>query len=467
MALAVVGAVVSTAGAPAASATGASLVRDINPGHDDSAPRHLTKVAGTLYFTAWVGGVNGYELWRSDGTRDGTRIVRDIQPGEKSSNPDGLTNVGGTLYFVADDGIHGYELWSSDGTGGGTRLVRDINPGPADSQPRILTNVAGTLYFTANDGTHGAALWRSDGTPSGTKLIRAIKPKSASYNPPASVGGTFFFLADDGTHGDELWRSNGTWRGTKLVRDINPGRADSVAHSLTKVGGRLFFYARDGIHGQELWRSDGTRKGTRLVRDINPGRRPSNNVSFRRFTNVAGILLFPADDGIHGYELWRSDGTRKGTRLVRDVNPGGIGSLLLNVDFVPYDPTNIGGTLYFPADDGVHGIEPWRSDGTRHGTKLLRDILPGGGLYGDSLPFGFTNIAGTLFFTADDGPHGYEPWRSDGTAAGTRLVDDLDPDSCSGQCAYWPANGYTNLGGTALFSAYGPPYGAELWKAVP
>ena len=41
--------------------------------------------------------------------------------------------------------------------------------------------------------------------------------------------------------------------------------------SLTGVGGTLFFTADDGIHGRELWKSDGTRAGTVLVKDIHPG----------------------------------------------------------------------------------------------------------------------------------------------------------------------------------------------------
>jgi ELWxxDGT repeat protein len=59
--------------------------------------------------------------------------------------------------------------------------------------------------------------------------------------------------------------------GPKLARDINPS-GSSYPDYLTNVGGTLFFAADDGTHGNELWRSDGTGAGTRLVKDINPGR---------------------------------------------------------------------------------------------------------------------------------------------------------------------------------------------------
>lgn len=85
---------------------------------------------------------------------------------------------------------------------------------------------------------------------------------------------------------------------------------------------------------------------------------------------------------------------------------------------------NVSGGLFFSSDDGSHGDELWRSDGTRRGTRLARDIAPGADGSG---PGGLTNVNGTLFFDADDGRHGDELWRSDGTARGTRLVSDIDP----------------------------------------
>jgi len=110
--------------------TGTTLVKDIVPGADNPFPHNLTTVGNTLYFVA-DDRVNGYELWKSDGTATGTTLVKDIRPGEGSSSPYNLTAVGNTRHFIANDGVNGYGLWKSDGTATGTTLVKDIRPGVA------------------------------------------------------------------------------------------------------------------------------------------------------------------------------------------------------------------------------------------------------------------------------------------------------------------------------------------------
>ena len=82
-------------------------------------------------------------------------IVADINPGASNSGATGLTDVGGTLFFTANDNFNSYELWKSDGTENGTEIVKDINPGVGDSFPTFLTNVNGTLFFRAENGIHG------------------------------------------------------------------------------------------------------------------------------------------------------------------------------------------------------------------------------------------------------------------------------------------------------------------------
>ena len=84
---------------------------------------------------------------------------------------------------------------------------------------------------------------------------------------------------------------------------------------------RLFFTADDGVHGHELWKSNGRRSGTVLVKDIR--RCSSGYEAVSLLTRVGADLFFATDDGVHGQELWTSDGSRPGTVLVKDINAGG------------------------------------------------------------------------------------------------------------------------------------------------
>jgi ELWxxDGT repeat protein len=366
------------------------LVEDIYPGKTGSEPNWLVDFKGRLLF-----GANhprfGEELWRSNGTRSGTRLVKDIDPGplvikkmEKtetgSSAPDSVLRTKKWIYFQATTVKYGEELWKSDGTEWGTKIVKDIVSGPGDSGPEdIVSTAPRTTFFRAWDKKHGEELWKTDGTERGTKLIKDINPdlppgarcdqgecgipKGWSHPDTVTVmGKQVFFAADDGKHGVELWKSDGTEKGTTLVKDINtvPGnsnpndKGDAINRSaevekLYVVGKTLYFRASDGKHGVELWKTDGTERGTKLVKDINTGPDDSNPDSLTAFK---GRLLFSADDGVHGSEMWRSNGTKANTALLINLEPGAVGS-------EPGELTISGPLLYFAASTPSAGEELW------------------------------------------------------------------------------------------------------------
>jgi ELWxxDGT repeat protein len=434
---------------------GTSLVADINAGSSGSYPYRLTNVNGTLFFDA-KDGIHGGELWESNGTAAGTSLVADIDHGVfRGAYVNYLTNVNGTVFFSAlkisslpNEGTD--QLWETNGTAAGTFIVADINPGPGNPNPGGLANVNGTLFFSANDGAHGAELWESNGSAAGTSLVKQINLVDGVGSSPTDFvddGGTIFFAANDGAHGVELWRSNGSAAGTVLVADMNPGLFGSYPKYLTDVSGTLFFSANDGTHGAQLWQSNGTAAGTAVVTDImrgNYGLYPTS------LTNVNGTLFFRADDGTHGGELWESNGSAAGTFMVADINPGPNGSY-------PQDLTNVNGTVFFTASDGTHGLGLWESNGT--GAALVADINPGSGSYPSSL----TNMNGTLFFSAFDGT-GYGLWESDGSATGTVLLADIDTGRFYSNPKYGPKY-LVNVNGTLFFQAYDDTHGKELWES--
>src|SRR5262249_40363866 len=145
----------------------------------------------------------------------------------------------------------------------------------------------------------------------------------------------------------------------------------------------------------------------------------------QNLTSFNGELYFSADDGVHGSELWKSDGTVDGTMLVKDIDPA-----TSSIYFYQHESnfTDVNGTLYFIAQDSVHGVGLWKSDGTTDGTVLVKEMLPNANSYVGYLPpTNFIGINGMLYFTADALSDGVELWRSDGSGSGTSVVKDLNP----------------------------------------
>jgi ELWxxDGT repeat protein len=145
---------------------GTFMIKDIDT-NGSSDPNEFNLLDGTLYFMAETDEY-GRELWRSDGTSAGTYMVKDINPGNNSSFywdagfwSGELTIVHqGELYFTADDGgTYGVEVWRSDGTSEGTRIAVDVNPGENSSWPLWYTSVGKKLFFQGVTEDFGRELW--------------------------------------------------------------------------------------------------------------------------------------------------------------------------------------------------------------------------------------------------------------------------------------------------------------------
>jgi ELWxxDGT repeat protein len=393
-----------------------------------------TVVGNSLFFV--VGGLQGFGLWRSDGTADGTLLVRNFPADRNSSAPHSLTAVGDWLFFSASQAETGPELWVSDGTANGTQLVKDINPGPSGSAVSQLTAVDDVLFFVADDGTHGCELWVSDGTEAATSLLRDINPSTDcggmfDFTGPsalANADGALLFSATDGVLGRELYRSDGTPTGTVLVKDINDASlrtADAFPSPIGAVNGVLLFTADDGSQTRKLWKSDGSARGTSLIGaiDAQPG------------VVANGTLFFGASGG-----LWRSDGTKDGTAMVKAIP---------SYFFLPFPGASAvaGDTLFFVAGNS----ELWRSDGTALGTTMVQTLSSSGfGIW----PYisSLTKVGDTLFFIVAQQTSN-ELWRSDGSEAGT-----IPLRTFAGN-----VSDLTALNGKLFFSAGNPETGVKLW----
>lgn len=440
--------------------TSPRLIKDLSSTGAGGNPQELTTIGNTLYFTA-ADSSGSTQLWKTDGSATGTVKVANLQ-----YPPSNLTSVGNTLYFVAsysDSNGGGTAIWKNNGTPETTVLVKAFPSGSPGSSSVIsqLTAVGGNkLYFTIN----GQELWISNGMPdSSGNMVNNVRlfsnPNSTvninSISHLTAVGNTLYFAAYDPITGIELWKSDGTVQGTQIIKDTRPGSQGGLSYQndegqgYVALGNTLYFFANDGVNGFELWRSDGTAQGTQMVKNID-GTSGDSIGTLPYLTVVGNTLYFSATDS-RGTKLWKSDGTAVGTVIVTDSPQAGFDPRLI---------TAVGNTVYFRGYSPTSGSELWKSDGTAAGTILVKDIAPGGA---NSNLLRFTAAGNTLYFLNSPGTTGIELWKSNGTDTGTVLVKTVLPNSFS-------LNGAVNLaaiGDTIYFASdtgnRSGTYDYELW----
>lgn len=329
-------------------------------------------------------------------------------------------------------------------------MFADLSPNGITSAPTELTVAGDKLFFTAMPEMQpGHKLWVTDGTPQNTQVVSNVEASKLR-----AVNGKLFFIGTDSINGSELWTSDGTGAGTFLVADIRPGSASGINNQSLITGtdgNNMYFVAIDSLHGSELWKTTGVPGNAVLVKDIFPGIYASD---IRGITGLNGLVLFTATDNLVGRELFISDGSFAGTNSITALRPTNLGSLFyynLPIFQVFQDK------LFFNANNGLNGEEPWSSDGTTTGTALLLDIYSG---LESSDPFFKAATASDLFFSANSAGFGREIWKTNGTTQGTVLLKDINPgpDGCS-------TEDIAALGDKIVFTAYRPAEQEEMWSS--
>lgn len=304
-----------------------------------------------------------------------------------------------------------WNVWSSDGTPAGTHLVRSVGE-------RRWLEVAGTpgrAFYTLLDDRGRAQVWASDGTATGTRALVPPTVPGGRVSALRPLGERIAFFSEDNRgRGAELWLSGGTPGTTARVTDL-PGAAsldDLFPAELAQVGGALIFPRRRADGKIELWSTTGRRRSTRLLERLDEpeaGETPADP----HLVAIGEELLFTLGD----LELWATDGSPGGARLLRDFGPLGVG--------FGAEPRRVGGSLLFRGSTPGAGAEVWTSDGTAEGTLPLTSFAPGN-------PFGLNGFLATVAPLADhfvlaasDGVHGLEPWLTGDVPGDERMILDI------------------------------------------
>ncbi|WP_346984107.1 T9SS type A sorting domain-containing protein [Chryseobacterium sp. POE27] len=324
------------------------------------------------------------------------------------SSPYNLIKLNDLIIFAASKNTdQGLEPWVYNHTTQKSILLKDIFAGQNSGIPpnSIFVKLNNKVYFLAQQNYSGFQIWETDGTPTGTVKKQDIN-SNYSIEEFVVVGNKIFYYQNK-----ELWSFDTISNNLSLLKTFEySGNMKLYSHN-----NQLIFAANDGISGKEVWKSDGTAIGTSLIKDIAPNNGGSISNDFKILTLNNGKFYFIANTGT-AYHLYESDGTTAGTNpLVPLQNVGQLEGASAGDYFV---------FIGFDASNG--GSEPWISDGTVGGTKILKDIYPGT-TSSMGLNQKFLKVGNKIYF--DSSANGINPgygnyiWQTDGTEAGTVLFN--------------------------------------------
>ncbi len=449
------------------SESGTYLVKDIEPGVGTSGPYNITAANGKLYFSA-TSTLEGGGVWVSDGTEAGTQLLLSV------SEATGFFPSANKTFFIADGDDFWSALWETDGTTAGTKQVLDISTegiGFLMVEPTAIDNV---LFFTIigyNSGTW--ELWRTDGTEAGTFQLGTNVFLNDIPLQLTNYAGKLYFSSDDGT-GRRLWVSDGTDAGTTPVptnQDVFPdvsfiNNVLGVGFQPFPVVNNVLFFAGSSSAGNDgLYKYDASKNdGVLLVKDITATTNGASIVplEMQALNNKLYFKVTVSNGYIHD-ELWSSNGTDASTKPV--YKPATV-EIINNL-------YNANGTLYFVKYHKIFGTELWKIFDTPFGSFPLiqSDNFRGPT---SSFPCYLTAFKGRLMFTAADEKKGNELFMTNKFGFGADIVKDINTTTTSSSNAglnfynSYYGNHYSEmaaLGKDVLFNAYERVHGNELYKS--
>ena len=425
-----------------------------------NVPVGLTDINGTLFFTADDGDGSGKELWKSDGTAEGTVMVKDVNPGPALgalSRPVWLMD--NEIHFLGWDGEN-ISLWTTSGTSDGTLKVVDL---PSGLQDVVASGT--TMYLRTRQKTSREfEIWKYE--KGDLQLLATTNSSIASFesantsllfttfsrNPEEfelwmhndvtgetnSLGQDFQLVGEIGDktliyRGGLLFEMDFTTGVPELLHDDNESSHGAEPVLLTGVADRLFFYSRrDG----QLYQVE---QDITLVAN-------APELQLEQFHDGVITKMTATNDALYvldGNGLWKYDfRVDEGEWLLETTESTELGPVDYMIDADLSDVVfMIDGTL-------------WTSDGTRDGTKRLSsssltfpsDLLHGGDRYYTIARAGFTQ---TLWVSEEANPNWtdlelngvismteyqgelylvlrqegkFEIWKTDGTTEGKTLV---------------------------------------------
>lgn len=362
------------------------------------------------------------------------------------------TVVNNKTVFVRTTPEYGKEVWISNGTPGNAQLLKDIEPGPTGSEPQLGNYLINNIvYFRANNGQ----IWRTDGTTNGTY---AMENNNQIINPSEFIGvGIFIFFKDQG----KLWKMQSTPNSESLVTTAQTLVFSEIRGLVKLDDDEILFNGKLSLTGKwGIYRSNGVR--IELVRDINTATHPnvssSSNLEYVQMSNpknIGGTIYFAGYSSEFQGELWKTDGTFAGTVMVKDISVNNTNPFRQSSIHKIFN--KVGNNVYFSANDGLNGIELWKTSELTGNTEMIADINVGNN--NNFGPDSFTEVNNTIYFTQNtsETPGNTQIWKTNGIETGTIQITSLPTGYLSLEELFYKNN-------IIYFSLYSPALGMELWK---
>lgn len=321
------------------------------------------------------------------------------------------------VYFDITDSNNNYSIASSDGTVNGTQNVTNIYNIP---NLYLLQRSKDSKFLIFQDTDDSYLLDEF------TILPRKIIKESPSFEFNNLLDFTFYdnfnvlFAGKNKKNGNELFiNSNNT---STLLEDVNHFGGTPFVNPI-ELNGKVIFFGGDYSSGSyEPTISDGTTSGTKIIKDLNPGgfgsTHSSDNPAFFKNGNK---LFFRCSNEIATNEPCVTDGTETGTKLIKKLSIYNNGSLATDPYFMHLNDNEV----LFAADgnnnNSTGDYNLWKTDGTEVGTVFVHSVYPSKGTYDHKISS--AKINSYVYFTGqtdlNDNP---SIWKTDGSTIGTQFV---------------------------------------------
>jgi hypothetical protein len=413
--------------------------------------------------------IEGIQVWATDGTPGGTTMllgVPDIGAGQPNDTAafSNFVTAGSKVYFESADGFGDYYLYSTDGTVAGTNQI--LEPVLSDSVGPGDGAAIGSSYVFADAISPYNGLYITNGSSQNATLLKATSAGGVAtlgFLPGTQMAalpdGKVVFGANgnDGSNvlqqieGIQVWVTDGTPGGTTMLLglpDIGAGQPNDTAafSNFVTAGSKVYFELADGAGDYDLYSTDGTVAGTNLIL----GPVLSDSVGPGDGAAIGSSYVFA--DAISPYNgLYITNGSSQNATLLKATSAGGVATL----GFLPGTQMAAlpDGKVVFGANgnDGsnvlqqIEGIQVWVTDGTPGGTTMLLGLPDlGAGQPNDTAAItNFVTAGNEVLFDYNDGAGDTFLYSTDGTAAGTTEIGQVDANSVGvGDGSSPPAQGW-------------------------